>query len=69
LAITKDRYGKTVDLSHVGTPCDGTAENLYTPRLNQSQCAAINEARGEAIGFLFSARSLPYVLLWLNYRG
>lgn len=67
--ITKDKYGKTIDLSRVGTPCDGTAENLYTPKLRQAWCAAINEARREAIGFLFSAQFSPYILLWLNYGG
>jgi galactose mutarotase-like enzyme len=67
--ITKDKSGKAVDLSRAGTPCDGTAENLYTPKLKNSWCAAVNEARREAISFLFSAQILPYILLWLNYGG
>jgi len=67
--ITLDRNGKTVDLSKVGQPTEGTGENLYTPKLTDSWCAALNESRNEAIGFSFDARALPYILVWINWGG
>lgn len=67
--VTTDRSGKTVDLSKVGQPCDGTGENLYTSKLTESWCAAFNESRKEAIGFSFQAKILPYLLVWINWGG
>lgn len=64
-----DKEGKTVDLSKVGKPCEGTGENLYTAKLRESWCAAMNEAREEVIGFSFQAEVLPYLLVWINYGG
>lgn len=66
---TADNRGNTVDLSKLGQPCDGTGENLYTPKLTNSWCAAFNEPRKEAIGFSFDADKLPYLLVWINYGG
>jgi len=67
--ITVDKNGNTLDLGKVGQPCEGTGENLYTPRLRESWCAALNESRGEAIGFSFQADVLPYILVWINWGG
>ena len=67
--ITKDKDGKTVDLSKVGQPCEGTGENLYSPKLRDSWCAAVNESRHEAIGFSFEAEIMPYLLIWINWGG
>jgi galactose mutarotase-like enzyme len=67
--ITTDKNGKTVDLSKVGQPNEGTGENLYTPRLRESWAAAFNEARREAIGFSFQAEVVPYLLVWTNWGG
>jgi galactose mutarotase-like enzyme len=67
--LATDVEGKTVDLSKVGGPCDGTGENLYTPKLSDSWCAAFNETRNEAIGFQFQANVLPYILVWINWGG
>jgi hypothetical protein len=67
--ITSDKDGKPVDLSRVGQPTEGTGENLYTPVLKESWAAALNEKRGEAIGFSFDARVLPYLLVWINWGG
>jgi galactose mutarotase-like enzyme len=67
--ITQDKTGKTVDLSKVGQANEGTGENLYTPRLTDSWCAAYNEPRQEAIGFAFDAKILPYILVWINLGG
>jgi len=61
--ITVDKDGNAVDLSKVGQPCDGTGENLYSPKLKESWCAAFNESRKEAIGFSFQAEILPYLLV------
>jgi galactose mutarotase-like enzyme len=67
--ITTDKDGKTVDLTKVGQPCEGTGENLYTPKLKESWSAAFNESRKEAIGFSFQADVLPYILVWVNWGG
>lgn len=67
--MTVDKNGNTVDLSKVGQPCEGTGENLYTSKLKESWCAALNESRMEAIGFSFQAEVLPYQLLWINWGG
>jgi hypothetical protein len=67
--ITTDRSGNTVDLSKVGQPCEGTGENLYTPKVKESWAAAFNESRKEAIGFSFPADVLPYILVWINWGG
>ncbi|MGD0422016.1 MAG: hypothetical protein ABSA92_01010 [Candidatus Bathyarchaeia archaeon] len=67
--ITTDKDGKTVDLSKVGQPSEGTGENLYTPKLKESWAVAFNESRKEAIGFSFQADVLPYILVWINWGG
>jgi hypothetical protein len=67
--VTVDRNGNTVDLSKIGQPCEGTGENLYTPRLRESWCVAWNEARKEAIAFSFPPETMPYILVWLNHGG
>jgi hypothetical protein len=67
--ITVDKDGNAVDLSKVGQPCDGTGENLYSPKLKESWCAAFNESRKEAIGFSFQSEILPYLLVWIYYGG
>ncbi len=67
--MTSDQDGKPVDLSRVGQPNEGTGENLYTRALRESWGAAFNEKRGEAIGFSFDAKVLPYLLLWINWGG
>ena len=64
-----DRSGKDVDISKLGQPCDGTGENLYTPKLKDAWCAAFNESRKEAIGFWFEAEKVPYILVWINCGG
>jgi len=67
--VTVDRNGKAVDLSKIGQPCEATGENLYTPKLRESWCAAFNESRKEAIAFSFPAQVLPYILVWINHGG
>ena len=67
--VTTDKDGRTVDLSKVGQPNEGTGENLYTPKLNESWAVAFNESRKEAIAFSFQADTLPYILVWINWGG
>ena len=67
--ITQDKSGKMVDLGKVGQPTEGTGENLYTSKLTDSWCAALNESRNEAIGFSFDAKVLPYILVWISWGG
>ena len=67
--IASDDKGNRVDLSRIGGPCDGTMENLYTPRLNERWCAAVNEARMEAIGFAFEGDALRYINVCPNNGG
>jgi hypothetical protein len=66
---TVDKEGKTVDISHMGSPCAGFGENLYTARLGETWAAAINEGRKEAIGFSWSGEALPYLLVWISNGG
>ena len=61
--------GGQIDLSRIGGPCDGTMENLYTPRLKEPWCAALNEARREAIGFSFEGDPLRYINVCPNNGG
>jgi len=67
--IASDDKGNRVDLSMIGSPCDGTMENLYTPKLNEKWCAAVNEARMEAIGFSFEGDALRYINVCPNNGG
>jgi hypothetical protein len=67
--LATDKDGKTIDISKVGQPCEGTGENLYTSKLNDSWAVALNESRKEAIGFSFPAKLLPYILVWINWGG
>jgi hypothetical protein len=67
--ITSDDKGNQVDLSRIGGPCDGTMENLYTPKLDEPWCAAVNEARMEAIGFSFEGAALRYINVCTNSGG
>ena len=66
---TIDNKGNRVDISKVTTPCDGTMENVYTPRLKQRWCAAVNEARMEAIGFTWEGEALRYFNVCTNNGG
>jgi galactose mutarotase-like enzyme len=66
---TTDKDGNIVDVSRLGNATDGTAENLYTPKLTETWCALLNEAKGEAIGFNWSVESLPYLLIWISNGG
>ena len=67
--ITTDDKGNQLDISRIGGPCDGTMENLYTSRLNQRWCAAVNDARAEAIGFEFEGDALRYLNVCTNNGG
>lgn len=44
------------------------AEKLFTTRMEQGRCALLYP-NGEFIGFLFPARKLPYLGLWVNEGG
>jgi galactose mutarotase-like enzyme len=66
---TPDSKGNPVEISKIGGPCEGTMENLYTSRLKERWCAAINEAKKEAIGFSWEGDALPYLLLCTNNSG
>ncbi|HXW94936.1 MAG TPA: hypothetical protein VEJ19_04455 [Nitrososphaerales archaeon] len=67
--IAADEKGNQLDISRIGGPCDGTMENLYTPRLNQRWGAVVNEARMEAIGFAWEGDALRYVNVCTNNGG
>ena len=64
-----DARGNKLDISKVSGPCEGTMENLYTPRLNRPWCAAVNEARREAIGFQWEGDALRYINVCTNNGG
>ena len=67
--IASDDKGSRLDLSRIGGPCDGIMENLYTPRLNEKWCAAVNEVKMEAIGFSFEGDALRYINVCPNNGG
>jgi len=67
--VAADERGKKLDISRVGGPCDGTMENLYTPILDQRWCAAVNEARKEAIGFSWDGDAPRYLNVCTNNGG
>ena len=67
--VAVDDKGKKLDISRIGGPSEGTMENLYTPRLNQRWCAAVNEARKEAIGFTWEGDALRYLNVCTNNGG
>jgi hypothetical protein len=67
--VATDDKESMLDISKMGGPCDGTMENLYTPKLNQKWCAALNEARMEAIGFTWEGDALRYVNVCPNNGG
>ncbi len=64
-----DNKGNRVNISKITGPCEGTMENLYTSRLKERWCAAVNEARKEVIGFTWQGEALPYLLVCTNNGG
>lgn len=64
-----DKEGNRIDLSKVGDPCEKTMENLYTSKLSQRWCAAVNQSRMEAIGFTWEGDALQYLNVCTNYGG
>jgi hypothetical protein len=63
------KNGNRIDLSKVADPCEKTMENLYTSKLSQRWCAAVNQSRMEAIGFTWEGEALQYLNVCTNYGG
>jgi len=61
-----DIKGNRVDISKIAGPCEGIMENLYTTKLKERWCAAINEAKHEAIAVTWKGEALPYLLICTN---
>jgi galactose mutarotase-like enzyme len=50
-------------------PEAGTAEMLYTPRLQDGLCGIYREESGHVLEVSFDSNRLPYLGLWLCYGG
>jgi len=61
-----DIKGNRVDISKIAGPCEGIMENFYTTKLKERWCAAINEAKQEAIAVTWQGEALPYLNLCTN---
>jgi galactose mutarotase-like enzyme len=61
-----DNKGNRVDISKIAGPSEGIMENLYTSKLKERWCAAINEAKQEAIAVTWKGEALPYLLICTN---
>jgi galactose mutarotase-like enzyme len=64
-----DKKGNRIDLSKVSDACEKTMENLYTSKLSERWCAAVNQSRQEAIGFTWEGEALQYLNVCTNYGG
>ena len=64
-----DAKGNRVDISKIASPCEGIMENYYTPKLKEKWCAAINEAKHEAIAVTWKGEALPYLNICTNTGG
>jgi galactose mutarotase-like enzyme len=61
-----DTKGNRVDISKIAGPCEGIMENFYTAKLKERWCAAINEAKQEAIAVTWQGEALPYLNICTN---
>lgn len=66
--VTDLTLDKTYDRSAVRSSRNKEAEKLFTTRLEQGRCALLYP-NGEFVGFLFPAKKLPYLGLWVNEGG
>ena len=64
-----DTKGNRVDISKIASPCEGIMENYYTPKLKERWCAAINEAKHEALAITWQGEALPYLNICTNTGG
>jgi galactose mutarotase-like enzyme len=61
------RSGVRLDMA--AGPGAGTAEMLYTSRLNEGKCAIYRAAANQVIQLSFDTQRLPYLGIWLCYGG
>jgi hypothetical protein len=47
----------------------GTADKLFTARLDEGRCAYLDRATGEALAFRWDAARVPYLGLWICQGG
>ncbi|NLF02554.1 MAG: hypothetical protein GX601_16425 [Anaerolineales bacterium] len=66
---TQDTHGNPVDLSLIRSGELGTADKVYTTRLDEGWCALHHPATGRYMAFTFSPAELPYVGVWINQGG
>jgi len=67
--IAWPKPGGAVDLSRVEAVSAGTAEMLYTDRLQSGWCGLYRARHGLGIRLRFDPRLLPYLGLWLCFGG
>ncbi|MDP6777438.1 MAG: hypothetical protein QGI83_11820 [Candidatus Latescibacteria bacterium] len=66
--VTDVTLDKSYDRSAIRSSRNKEAEKLFTTPLEQGRCALVYP-NGEFIGFLFPAKKLPYLGLWVNEGG
>ena len=66
--VTDFTLDKAYDRSAIRSSRNREAEKLFTTRLEQGRCALLYP-KGEFVGFLFPAKKLPYLGLWINEGG
>lgn len=66
--VTDFTLDKAYNRSSIRSSRTKEAEKLFTTRLQQGRCALLYP-NGEFIGFLFPAKKLPFLGLWVNEGG
>ena len=67
--MTRDRDGRTVDLSLIGDPACGHVDKLFTTKLDEGWCAVHDPEDGFYLAMLFPLSRVPYVGLSINQGG
>lgn len=66
--VTDFTLDKSYDRSSIRSSRNKEAEKIFTTPLEQGRCALVYP-NGEFVGFLFPAKKLPYLGLWVNEGG
>ncbi len=67
--LVSNHTGCTEDLPIIRRPSAGTAEKLFTPRLQTGFCGLHFPGDQKPIAFRFDVETIPYVRLWLCHGG
>jgi hypothetical protein len=67
--LAKTAGGGVENLGILKPPSAGTADKLFTPRLQTGFCGLYFPGSGESIAFRFDVKTTPYAGLWLCQGG